>query len=113
MGFVAELRRRFPSLPLIFTSVYAERAAPWQRAQTYSCQSRWSATPCCGSFAGFTAVRLLCGACLIVDDNEVSRYIVRELLDRPWLALAKQIMARKRFEADAQTIFRTPSSWIS
>jgi CheY-like chemotaxis protein len=26
---------------------------------------------------------------LLVDDNEVSRYIVRELLDRPWLDIAE------------------------
>lgn len=83
-GFLARLREKHPMLPLIATSVYeetgkAERQGvnvflpkPLQREALLSELRRLTAQ---------SGTRRL----LLVDDNDVSRYIVRELLDQPWL----------------------------
>jgi CheY-like chemotaxis protein len=46
---------------------------------------------------------------LLVDDNEVSRYILRELLDRPWLDLSE---AKNGTEALALIQGNTPHAVI-
>ena len=46
---------------------------------------------------------------LIVDDNEVSRYIVRELLDRPWLDI---IEASSGSEAVQRIVEERPDAVI-
>ncbi len=51
-----------------------------------STQAYWIAICCLASYAGLTSnggIRSL----LIVDDNEVSRYILREILMQPWLQI--------------------------
>lgn len=85
-GFVSEVRRNLPHVPIILTSAYdatqralAEGASlflpkPVEREHLLRELRRLTSQ---------TGTRRL----LIVDDNEVSRYIVRELLDRPWLDL--------------------------
>jgi signal transduction histidine kinase/CheY-like chemotaxis protein len=82
--FLADLRRRFPQVPVIATSAYggAEEVLgenvhlflpkPLER-ETLLRELR--------RLTSHTGTRSL----LIVDDNEVSRYIVRELLNQPWL----------------------------
>lgn len=80
------LRARFPDLPIIVTSAYdeAQRASnegatlflskPLERERLLHELRNLIAAP---------GTRQL----LIVDDNEVSRYILRQLLDMPWLQI--------------------------
>jgi signal transduction histidine kinase/CheY-like chemotaxis protein len=85
-GFLERLRDRLPSLPLIATSMFEEsqRAAgcgvdvflskPLERERILRELRRLTAQA---------------GTCrlLLVDDNDVSRYILRELLHQPWLEI--------------------------
>jgi signal transduction histidine kinase/CheY-like chemotaxis protein len=87
-GFIGEVRRSLPHIPIILTSAYdaAQRALaegaslfllkPVEREQLLLELRRLTSQT---------------GTCrlLIVDDNEVSRYIMRELLDRAWLDLSE------------------------
>ena len=84
-GFLARIREKWPDLPLIVTSIYEEsRAAHGRRRRPVPCPSRWSREVLLGELRRLTAQsgtkRLL-----LVDDNDVARYILRELLDQPWL----------------------------
>ena len=86
--FIAELRQSDPAIPVILTSAYADpadaRAAgadvflpkPLER-ETLLRELR--------RLTSFGETRRV----LIVDDNEVSRYIVRQILDQPWLRLSE------------------------
>ena len=86
--FIRDIHGRFPSLPLIVTSAYDEaQAAIAVGANTFLrkpisrdvlLQELRRGSP----HAGPRRV-------LLVDDNEVSRYIVRELLNRSWLDIAE------------------------
>ncbi len=83
---IRRLRAKFPELPIIVTSAYdeAQRASneggtlflpkPLEREQLLHELRTLIAAP---------GTRQL----LIVDDNEVSRYILRQLLDLPWLQI--------------------------
>lgn len=85
-GFLSRLRESLPQLPLIATSIYedsrttAEKGAdvflpkPLERETLLHELRRLTAQ---------TGTRRL----LIVDDNDVSRYILRELLHQPWLEI--------------------------
>jgi signal transduction histidine kinase/CheY-like chemotaxis protein len=87
-GFISGVRDRLPTLPLLVTSAHDERQRAIAKGATVFLlkpvardvllQELRQAT-------SQTGLRRL----LIVDDNEVSRYIVRELLDRPWLDVAE------------------------
>ena len=86
--FIRQVRRNLPHLPLILTSAYdlGQRALaeganlfllkPVEQDQVLQELRRLTSQ---------TGTRRL----LLVDDNEVSRYILRELLDRPWLDLSE------------------------
>ena len=83
-GFIANLRDRLPSTPILLTSAHDEsqRAiAKGANVFLHKPISREVLLRELRQLTGHTGVRKL----LIVDDNEVSRYILRELLDRPWL----------------------------
>jgi CheY-like chemotaxis protein len=83
-GFVTRLRERMPELPLIVTSAHDEAqtalakgaslflSKPLDRELTLQELRRLTAQ---------TGTRRV----LLVDDNEVARYILRDLLDQPWL----------------------------
>jgi CheY-like chemotaxis protein len=82
--FISNVRDQFPSLPVILTSAYDESV----KALGYGANcfllkpvSREQLLEKLRSLTAHTGTRRL----LIVDDNEVSRYIVREILDQPWL----------------------------
>ncbi|MGA8531295.1 MAG: ATP-binding protein [Acidobacteriaceae bacterium] len=87
-GFLSRLRERLPKLPVIGTSMFdeAERAAgcgidlflpkPLERETLLRELRRLTAQ---------LGTRRL----LVVDDNDVSRYILRELLHQPWLDIAE------------------------
>jgi DNA-binding response OmpR family regulator len=83
-SFIVRLREKWLKLPWLSTSVHDESAAA----------RKWGADAFLPKpvekevllrelrrFTGATAVKNV----LIVDDNEVSRYILRDLLDLPWL----------------------------
>jgi signal transduction histidine kinase/CheY-like chemotaxis protein len=83
-GFLASLRERWPTIPLVLTSAHDEsRRAIAKGADVFLQKpvARDVLLRELRQLTGHTGLRKL----LIVDDNEVSRYIVRELLDRPWL----------------------------
>lgn len=87
-GFISRLRERLPNLPLIGTSMFdeAQHAAsgvldffipkPLEREMLLRELRRLTAQ---------SGTRRL----LVVDDNDVSRYILRELLHQPWLQIAE------------------------
>jgi len=86
--FLAGVRRSNPTLPLIMTSAYA--SAPEALAQGADLflpkpLERESLLRELHRLTSRGATRRL----LIVDDNEVSRYILREILDQPWLRLSE------------------------
>ena len=106
--FLGRLRERLPSLPLIATSIYEEanRAAasganiflpkPPERETLLRELRRLTAR---------SGTRRL----LIVDDNDVSRYILRELLNLPWIEMGE---ARNGREALAAIAARPPDALI-
>jgi DNA-binding response OmpR family regulator len=83
-GFLARLREKWPDLPLIVTSIFEEsRAALGAGADLFlskPLQPDVLLSELRRLTAQFGTRRLL-----LVDDNDVARYILRELLDQPWL----------------------------
>lgn len=82
--FLAEVKQNLPSLPIVSTSVHDEKlTAVAKGANTFLLKpvGRDTLLQELRRLTAQVSPRRL----LIVDDNEVSRYIVRELLDRPWL----------------------------
>jgi CheY-like chemotaxis protein len=107
-GFLRRLRERLPSLAVIATSIYeessraAERGAdlflpkPLERETLLSELRR---------LTGRSGTRRL----LLVDDNDVARYILRELLQQPWLEFEE---ARNGKEAMASLEIKVPDGVI-
>jgi len=84
--FLSRLRRRFPKLPLIATSIYEEFRTAAERGADFFLPKPLDRETLLRELRRLTAqtgTRHL----LIVDDNDVSRYIVRELLRQPWLEI--------------------------
>jgi signal transduction histidine kinase/CheY-like chemotaxis protein len=86
--FLADVRRSAPGLPVIVTSAFANaEEALAQGADVFLPK------PLERESLLQELRRLTCGGgtrrILIVDDNDVSRYILRELLDQPWLRLSE------------------------
>jgi signal transduction histidine kinase/DNA-binding response OmpR family regulator len=83
-GFLARLREKWPELPLIVTSIFEEsRTAMGAGADLFlpkPLQAEVLLNELRRLTAQFGTKRLL-----LVDDNDVARYILRELLDQPWL----------------------------
>jgi signal transduction histidine kinase/CheY-like chemotaxis protein len=87
-GFVGEIRRNLPHIPIILTSAHdATQRALAEGAILFLLKpvGREQLLQELRRLTSQTGTRRL----LIVDDNEVSRYIMRELLDRPWLDLSE------------------------
>jgi len=107
-SFLARLRERLPSVPVIATSIYDEsRRAAERGADLFlpkPLERDILLRELC-RLTGRTGTRRL----LIVDDNDVSRYIVRELLHQPWLVLEE---ARNGKEALAALANRLPDGII-
>ncbi len=83
-GFLGRLRERLPSLPLIVTSIYDEsRRAAERGADLFLSKplEREILLHELRRLTNLSGTRRL----LLVDDNDVSRYILRELLQQPWL----------------------------
>ena len=83
-GFLTRLREKWPDLPLIVTSIFEEsRAAMDAGADVFlpkPLEPEILLSELRRLTAQFGTKRLL-----LVDDNDVARYILRELLDQPWL----------------------------
>jgi signal transduction histidine kinase/CheY-like chemotaxis protein len=83
-GFIARVRERFPGLPLIVTSAYDEEKAALARGGSLFLLKPLDREILLRELRRLTSqtgTRHL----LLVDDNEVSRYILRDLLNQPWL----------------------------
>ena len=87
-GFVINARHNHPTVPLLATGVRdvgpiaMAKGADVFLLKPIACNTLLKELR---QLTSHTAPRRL----LIVDDNEVSRYIVRELLDRPWLDIVE------------------------
>ncbi len=83
-GFLARMRQKWPEIPLIVTSIFEQsRAAIDAGADLFlpkPLEPEVLLTELRRLTAQFGTKRLL-----LVDDNDVARYILRELLDQPWL----------------------------
>ena len=83
-GFISRLREELPDLPLIVTSAYDEKATAIARGANLFLTKPLDREVLLRELRRLTAqtgTRRL----LVVDDNEVSRYILRDLLNQPWL----------------------------
>jgi DNA-binding response OmpR family regulator/two-component sensor histidine kinase len=87
-GFIRALREKWPVLPLIVTSVHDEAQRALANGATTFLAKPFSRETLLDELRRGTARTGPCRL-LLVDDNEVSRYIVRELLDRPWLDISE------------------------
>jgi signal transduction histidine kinase/CheY-like chemotaxis protein len=82
--FIGRLREELPDLPLIVTSAYDETANAIARGANLFLAKPLDREILLRELRRLTAqsgTRRL----LLVDDNEVSRYILRDLLNQPWL----------------------------
>jgi signal transduction histidine kinase/CheY-like chemotaxis protein len=101
-GFVINARDKHPTVPLLATSFHdVGQMALAKGASVFLLKpiARNTLLKELRQLTAHTAPRRL----LIVDDNEVSRYIVRELLDRPWLDIVEASCgseAIQRIDAD-------------
>jgi signal transduction histidine kinase/CheY-like chemotaxis protein len=83
-GFIARLRERLPHLPILVTSVHDDPITAMKRGANLFLVKPLEQDLLLAELRGLTAqtgTRRL----LLVDDNEVSRYILRDLLNQPWL----------------------------
>jgi signal transduction histidine kinase/CheY-like chemotaxis protein len=83
-GFMVNVRDKFPAVPVIITSAHDEAQPAYARGASLFLPKPLDRETLIRELRRLTTqagTRRL----LLVDDNEVSRYIVRELLDRPWL----------------------------
>ena len=82
--FITRLRERSPELPIIITSVHNESAGAISKGANLFLLKPIEREVLLRELRRLTAhsgtKRLL-----LVDDNEVARYILRDLLDQPWL----------------------------
>jgi signal transduction histidine kinase/DNA-binding response OmpR family regulator len=91
--FLSRVRERWPGVPCVATSISDEAAAarrngadafllkPVERQSLLEELRRQTAE---------TGTRRI----LVVDDNEISRYILRDLLDQPWLEIVEAASAK-------------------
>jgi signal transduction histidine kinase/CheY-like chemotaxis protein len=87
-GFLSRLREQHPVLPIVVTSIYEESEAAMAHGATLFLPKPVDREPLLRELRRLTAhtgIRRL----LIVDDNDVSRYILRELLNQPWLDITE------------------------
>jgi signal transduction histidine kinase/CheY-like chemotaxis protein len=83
-GFLTRTRERLPDLPIVVTSIYEEAQTAMARGATLFLSrpiERGALLKELRRLTAQTGTRRL----LLVDDNDVSRYILREILDQPWL----------------------------
>jgi signal transduction histidine kinase/DNA-binding response OmpR family regulator len=97
-NFLARVLERWPGLPCIATSVADESEAAWRNGiETFLLKpvGRDQLLDLLRSRTAQTGIRRL----LLVDDNEIARYILRDLLDQPWLAIQETSSGRDALTA--------------
>lgn len=97
-GFVCRIRERFPHLPLIVTSAFDEAPTAISKGANLFLPKpieRDTLLQELRRLTSQTGTRKL----LLVDDNEVSRYILRDLLDQPWLDIQETATGREALSA--------------
>jgi CheY-like chemotaxis protein len=107
-GFLGRLRERLPSLAVIATSIYEESHKAAESGVSLFLSKPLEREPLLRELrrlTGRSGTRRL----LLVDDNDVSRYILRELLQQPWLEFEE---ARNGKEALASLGARLPDALI-
>ena len=85
-GYIERLRKRLPELRLIVTSAHDEPETALASGASLFLRKPIEYSQLLGELRRLTAhsgTRKL----LLVDDNEVARYILRDLLDQPWLQI--------------------------
>ena len=83
-GFLARIRERWPELVVIATSISDESEVARQNGAAMFLQKPVERDALLKELRGRiaqTGTRRI----LLVDDNEIARYILRDLLDQPWL----------------------------
>jgi signal transduction histidine kinase/CheY-like chemotaxis protein len=84
--YIRRLRVSSPQIPIIVTSAYADPAAALHRGANAFLPKPLEGAALLSELRGLTA-QTGTRRILLVDDNEVSRYILREILDQPWLEI--------------------------
>ncbi|MFP5228134.1 MAG: ATP-binding protein [Acidobacteriota bacterium] len=107
-GFLGRLRERLPALPLIATSIYEESTRASEHGMNLFLHKPLERETLLRELRRLT-VRSGTHRLLIVDDNDVSRYILREVLHQPWLEIEE---ARNGKEALAALERRMPDAVI-
>jgi len=87
-GFLARLRQKFPDLPVIVTSIYEEALAAQNAGASLFLPKPIDQQTLLMELRRLTS-QMGTKRLLLVDDNDVARYILRELLDQPWLEIAE------------------------
>ena len=87
-GFVARLRQKWPDVPIIVTSIYEEALTAMNAGANLFLPKPIEPEVLLRELRRLT-VQFGTKRVLLVDDNDVSRYILRELLDQPWLEIAE------------------------
>jgi CheY-like chemotaxis protein len=92
-GFLARMREKWPDLPVIVTSIYEESRTAMDGVADLFLPKPLEQQILLRELRRLTAqfgTRRL----LLVDDNDVARYILRELLDQPWLEVEEACNGR-------------------
>jgi len=83
-AFIARMREKLPDLPLIVTSAYDETKTALARGASLFLPKPIDHEVLLRELRRLT-VQTGTRRVLLVDDNEVARYILRDLLNQPWL----------------------------
>jgi signal transduction histidine kinase/CheY-like chemotaxis protein len=83
-GFVARLREQMPDVPVIVTSIFDRGRAAFLQGASLFLPKPFGRDVLLRELRRLTA-QSGTRRVLLVDDNEVARYILREVLDRPWI----------------------------
>ena len=87
-GFISNVRDKLPAIPLLLMSAHDEAQHALAKGADVFLLKPVAREELLRELRRLTAQEAP-RRLLIVDDNEVSRYILRELLDRPWLDIAE------------------------
>ena len=107
-GFLARMREKWPDLPIIVTSIYEEASAAMNAGVNAFLPKPLDQQILLRELRRLT-MQFGTKRLLLVDDNDVSRYILRELLDQPWLEISE---ASNGTEATKQLTENRPDGLI-
>lgn len=97
-GFLGRLRERLPALPLIATSIFEESGRAADRGADLFLPKPLERDSLLRELRRLT-IQSGTRRLLLVDDNDVSRYILRELLHYPWLEIDEARNGREALAA--------------